>query len=570
MLKTIIDFILYTHKVKAHVYQMILIVFYSITSIIASFSLGNLTQNVINLDASAIKNYLLVYIFLYLLCVILEWYIEKNKIKLLEKLKQILRSKIVQKILSCDYSSLNKLESGDLINRLNIDCGAAVNASNLLISAFRHIIVTGIMLIGMFFVNWKIAFAFLLPFPIIFLWGKTSSLTQNKIMVWKQSLADMTSETLDYISHRETIKVYSAQDQILNWADITYKRYQKTASRTLSFLYSLTVPSLFFNVLPVIFCAAAGGQLLFIKQIQISEFVGTMLIAQTATQSLLSLPGIIFNIPASTESIKRIWNILDLPSEKTQGLDNTLSNSTVIEFDNVSFGYTDIFMKNMSLKINSGQKVALVGPSGSGKSTLANLITGLYRPTNGLVKLWGVDINNWNLEFLRANIGIMQQNTAIITGTIYDNIIIAKENATFEQVENAANKAQLFDWIMTQPEKWNTAVGERGSFLSEGLKQRIGLARVFLQNAPLIILDEPTASLDAENENKILEAINALTDGKTLITIAHKLNTIKHFDVICLIDNGTIYEKGTHEELIKTNGKYCNLYSIQQGGQTLD
>jgi len=242
-----------------------------------------------------------------------------------------------------------------------------------------------------------------------------------------------------------------------------------------------------------------------------------------------------------------------------------------IEFEHVSFEYPDehnAVLTDISLQIRPGEKIALVGPSGGGKTTLCNLIPRFYDTTGGRVLIDGQPLKEITLESLRKNIGVVQQDVYLFSGTVYDNIVYGRVEATREEVVAAAQLAGAHEFIMELKTGYDTYVGERGVKLSGGQKQRISIARVFLKNPAILILDEATSALDNESEQLVAHSLDRLAEGRTTLTIAHRLTTIQNADRILVLSDGGIVEEGSHQELLEKNGIYHQLYmSVQEQGQ---
>lgn len=235
-----------------------------------------------------------------------------------------------------------------------------------------------------------------------------------------------------------------------------------------------------------------------------------------------------------------------------------------IDYHDVSFSYegNEIVLNHINFTIPSGKSIALVGPSGGGKTTICSLLPRFYDLTGGTITIGGQNIKDIRLESLRDSIGIVQQDVYLFGGTIKENIAYGKPNASMEEIISAAKKANIHDFIMELPDGYDSFVGERGTRLSGGQKQRISIARVFLKNPPILILDEATSALDNESERYIQKSLEALSENRTTITIAHRLSTIQNADEILVIDNHTIQERGTHEQLIQQNGIYARYYQM--------
>ena len=238
--------------------------------------------------------------------------------------------------------------------------------------------------------------------------------------------------------------------------------------------------------------------------------------------------------------------------------------SGVIDFNNVSFSYNEggNVLENINLHINSGENIALVGPSGGGKTTLCSLIPRFYDVSSGSITIDGTDIKSVTLKSLRENIGIVQQDVYLFAGTVAENILYGRPGASYDEVKEAARLAGADSFIEKLPDGYDTYVGERGVKLSGGQKQRISIARVFLKNPKILILDEATSALDNESEHIVQKSLEKLSQGRTTVTVAHRLTTIKNADKILVITENGIEESGTHRELVNKGGLYSKMYEM--------
>lgn len=270
---------------------------------------------------------------------------------------------------------------------------------------------------------------------------------------------------------------------------------------------------------------------------------------------------------ASLDRIEEVFRAEELKDEGKKTLQDVTAKNPVIpaiEYEKVSFGYTDKdVLKEVSFRVNAGEMTALVGPSGGGKSTIASLLARFWDVKSGHILVNGEDIRDISLSSLMDNISMVFQRVYLFQDTIYNNIAIGRPEATREEVEEAAKKAKCYDFVMQLPDGFDTVIGEGGASLSGGEKQRISIARCILKDAPIVILDEATASVDADNERAIQEAISELCRNKTLLVIAHRLKTIKDADQILVVSDGQIMEKGDHESLLAQNGTYAHMVALQ-------
>ncbi len=311
----------------------------------------------------------------------------------------------------------------------------------------------------------------------------------------------------------------------------------------------------------------AGGVFMVKGMIVPGDLVAYMLYVTTMIATIRRIIEFAEQFQRGMTGIERFLQIMDADIEifdepGAKEMEGTKGN---IVFDNVSFEYPDdhnIVFTGLNLNIRHGEKVAIVGPSGGGKTTLCNLIPRFYDVTEGRILIDGEDIRNFTLKSLRMNVGIVQQDVYLFSGTIYENIIYGRQDASKEEVMEAAKRAGAHEFIMNLKDGYDTYVGERGVKLSGGQKQRISIARVFLKNPPVIILDEATSALDNESEFAVAKSLARLSEGRTTLTIAHRLSSIRNSDRILVLTEKGIEEEGKHEELLQTQGIYYQFYTM--------
>lgn len=318
-----------------------------------------------------------------------------------------------------------------------------------------------------------------------------------------------------------------------------------------------------FNVVILV----AGGIFLYMGKINFADYSTFIISVNLFISPVTTLIGFMEQYQNGVTGFKRFLEIIDeTPEEDAPGAAPIEHVRGDITFENVEFSYNDEkdVLNGVSLDIKAGQKVALVGPSGGGKTTICHLIPAFYQLTSGTIRVDGVDIRDITMESLRSNIGIVQQDVFLFNGTIRENILYGRPSATQAEIEEAAARANIHDYIMTLPHRYDTEIGERGVRLSGGQKQRLSIARVFLKNPSILILDEATSALDNTTEILIQQALDALCKGRTTLVVAHRLSTIKNADEIVVIAGGKIAERGSHEELMENeDGLYQKLYRLQ-------
>ena len=318
----------------------------------------------------------------------------------------------------------------------------------------------------------------------------------------------------------------------------------------------------FLNVVVLV----AGGLFTFYGQISEGDFVAFLLYVNVFLDPIRRLIGFIEQYQNAMSGFERFLEVMDTPTEAEAPDAVPLENvQGHIEFSDVSFTYGDDkkVLDNISLDIQPGRKVALVGPSGGGKTTLCHLLPRFYEVTGGSVCLDGRDIRKVTFESLRKSIGLVQQDVFLFTGTVYDNILCGRTDATADEVYEAAKRANIHDFILGLPDGYDTFIGERGVKLSGGQKQRLSIARVFLKNPPVLILDEATSALDNVTELAVQQSLDSLCKGRTTLVVAHRLSTVRNADEIIVLTDAGVEERGTHSELIKRDGIYAMLYNTQ-------
>ena len=402
-----------------------------------------------------------------------------------------------------------------------------------------------------------------LPFAVWFVARKKDKMG-NAFMKSRVKVGEVNATLENSIAGMKVTKSFCTEDEELEKFDKINNIFKDAREESYKAMAEYFSGMNFFMDLLEWIAMILGGYYTYVGRITIGDFAAYILYVKMFIEPMKKLVNFTEQYQNGMTGFKRFKEIMDEEIQEEAKNPKELKNvKGNIEIENASFTYEDEneVISDLSLSIEAGKTIALVGPSGGGKTTLCSLIPRFYELDSGDIKIDGNSIKDVSLRSLRKNIGVVQQDVFLFTGTIRDNIICGNPEATEEEMIEAAKKARIHDFIMTLPEKYDTYIGERGVKLSGGQKQRISISRIFLKNPPIIILDEATSALDNVTEREIQASLEELSKDRTNIVVAHRLSTIKNADEIIVITNGKISERGTHDELIKAGGIYATLHS---------
>ena len=476
----------------------------------------------------------------------------------------------LQKMSQRFFTSNNQ---GDIITRMTSDIsGVQQIITNTLTSIISNVITLAVALVVMFRENWLLALLGVVIVPLFTIPTRSAGKTRWSITRESQACSDeingILNETMS-VSGQLLVKLFGMEKK-------EYARYEDVNRRMINLNIRESMAGRWFRMALSTFSSVGPMLIYLVGGIIMMKYDSTITVGQISV--LVALLGRMYgpvnqllNIQVdwirSMAMFTRIFEYYDMPVE----IENAPMAVTPgkadgeVSFEHVSFHYEPEreILKDISFKLEKGKCIAIVGPSGSGKSTLINLIPRLYDVCGGKVSFDGIDVRSLDLAFLRRNIGIVSQEAYLFNGTVRDNLLYAKPDATEEELIEACKQANIYDFIQKQEDGLDTVVGNRGLKLSGGEKQRISIARILLKDPVLMIFDEATSALDSISEQKIQEAIEPLIATRTSILIAHRLSTILAADEILVVKDGEIVEKGSHEQLIRQNGVYTQLYETQ-------
>lgn len=485
------------------------------------------------------------------------------------KILEDVRSHLYNHLQSLSVKFFKDKQTGDLMSRVINDTR---NFEVLLAHAIPTLIVNVVMFIGisiiLFSMNATLALYTLIPIPIlVFMVLKFNKISRPRFRVAQKHIAEVNSILHDNFAGIKEIKSFTKENHESG-------RVRKIiAAHTKSILDALRLsngfhPSIeFVSSIGTVIVIFVGGALVIDNNLSLADLVAFLLYMATFYQPIQALGQINEGIQQALASADRVVEILDETTEikeKPNAIQLEAINHA-IEFNKVGFHYIDQIqvLNNISFKIPAGETLALVGATGVGKTTIASLIPRFYDPTSGEILIDGIDLHDYSLASVRSQISLVSQDVFLFNGTIKDNILYGRQDATDEEVIEAAKAANAHDFILKLELGYDTIVGERGVKLSGGQKQRISIARAILKDAPILILDEATSAVDTETERLIQEALNQLKQNKTSIVIAHRLSTVKEANQIVVLKEGEIIEQGTHDQLIDQDGLYRKLCMAQ-------
>lgn len=465
-------------------------------------------------------------------------------------------------ITKAKMSWLDAAHQGDVLSRINGDLNKMVDVVNQFLTwQMSQILTLIISVITCFFLNWKLSLVTFIVIPVLafvqFLLARPVAMLGEK-----RATADGKANAMfmDLIGGLTISKAFGLEETMSKKYKGRLDESVKANVKSFSLEFLILPINMILLLLPRVIEMAVGGYLVLHHDMSLGALISFIFIADSALEPIGSLPWMIRDMYESAGIVSRIFEVWDVETESEGGDKVEKENDIPVEFHHVTFGYNEDneILHGIDFSVKKGEKVALVGTSGGGKSTILNLLAGFFEKGSGEIKVFGNDVSDWKRACLRKHMSYVGQDAFLFPGSIYENVSYGNQNATEEDIK------RVIDMVGLSNLNIHEQLGERGVKLSGGQRQRVCIARALLKNASIVLLDEPTSALDTESEYYVNQAIEQLTKGKTSITIAHRLSSIRNVDRILCLDQGVIAEEGTHEQLMSKCGVYKSLYEMQE------
>ena len=584
--KTLKQLLSYLKDYKIAMFFVILFAIGStVLTIIGPKILGNITTEIFNglmrkisnsggIDFNVINHTVLILVILYIISALCSGIQGVIMSSVSNDISYRLRNKLSKKINKLPMKFFDTKTHGEVLSIVTNDIDTLSQALNQSITSIITSIATVIgILIMMISINISMTIAAVLIVPICMLVvSRIVKMSQKYFAMQQDYLGHINGHVEEIYGGHDIVKAFNGEDKAIEKFDKINETLYHSAWKS-QFLSTMMHPIMqFVGNLGYVVISILGGYMVVLKRIEVGDILSFTQYVRQFTQQINQLSQVMSTVQSAVAASERVFDFLEL-EEEVQIIDNALSTDGLqgnITFDHVQFGYNPdkIIIHDFNCKVKDGQKIAIVGPTGAGKTTIVKLLMRFYDLNSGRILIDGNDMTKYNRSDIRKLFGMVLQDTWLFNGTIKDNIKYGKLDASDTEVKDACHTASVDHFIRTLPDGYNMVLNEEADNISGGQKQLLTIARVILADPKILILDEATSSVDTRTEELIQKAMDKLMEGRTSFIIAHRLSTIKNADLILVMNDGDIVEQGNHEELLKKNGFYANLYNSQfEGGE---
>lgn len=484
------------------------------------------------------------------------------------KVQTLYKKLVANKLYKLEYRYFDENGSATVINKMNSDIAEAATLLNESIPYIGANIVGSVVYavyVGQLNIRLLILMLFCYP-ALLFISKKIREKVVELKNIHRQKADAIMEITQDAMAGILVLRSFGAEEYFQGKMNRVADELVEYEEKRVRISNTVLIVRKFLQWLPNIICALYAYTLVMRGSLSVGEMLTFLIVLGRFIESFISIPFDLVDAREYVVCVGRIENILREADEPSGKEKEGISSEDAVSFNNISFEYNEgtNVLNDLSFHIPVGSSAAFVGGSGGGKSTIFHLICGFYRPSSGNYSLFGRKFAEWDVEAARAKMALVSQNVFLFPDTIYENVRYGRLDATREEIIEACKNARIHDFIMGLPQGYDTEVGERGILLSGGERQRISIARAFLKDAPILLLDEPTSAVDVPTEKLIQEAVDKLSKNKTCIIIAHRLSTVMGVDKIMVLKDGCIRESGSHEELLKKGGIYAAMYGKEE------
>ena len=563
----------YAAKYRLLIYlSMVLAIVTALLSLYVPILAGNAIDHIIgkgNVDFGLVTSILMKMIVTIAIISACQWIMNKANNKITFQVVRDVRKEAFEKLQTLPFEYMDSKQTGDIVSRIISDVDLF---SDGLLMGFTQLFTGIVTIFGtlafMFYLNFKIALVVVVLTPLsLFVAKFIATRSFNLFKLQSEARSDQTSFVDEMIGNLSVVKAFAHEEENMSYFDEVNERLEDTSVKA-TFISSLTNPGTrFINNIVYASVALFGAFTCIAGGMTVGGLTIFLSYANQYTKPFNEISGVVTELQNALACAERVFALIEEKSEVADSVSAPSEFEPVgnVEFKNVAFSYdkSKKLIEDLDLDIKKGQRVAIVGPTGAGKSTLINLLMRFYDVDAGSISIDGYDLRNLKRRHIRDNFGMVLQETWLRSGTIRDNITLGREGFTDEEIIAAAKASHAHSFIKRLPEGYDTVISENGGNLSQGQKQLLCITRVMLSIPPMLILDEATSSIDTSTEIRIQKAFNKMMNGRTSFIVAHRLSTIREADIILVMKEGHIIEKGSHEQLLEKKGFYYTLYNSQ-------